>query len=82
MDAVPSNRRFAQDLGLTFPLLSDFSREVSTRYGILREDRNLAMRTTFVVDKGGIVRQIEQGSGAIDPSGAGLMCSLLKREEG
>ena len=80
MDAAPSNRRFAQDLGLTFPLLSDFKREVSTRYGILREDRNIAMRTTYVVDKGGIVRQIQQGNEAIDPSGAGLMCSRLHRE--
>ena len=80
MDAAPSNRRFAQDLGLTFPLLSDFKREVSTRYGILREDRNIAMRTTYVVDKGGIVRQIQQGNEAIDPSGAGLMCARLKRE--
>ena len=80
MDAAPSNRRFAQDLGLTFPLLSDMSREVSKRYGILREERNIAMRTTFVVDKGGIVRQIQQGREAIDPSGAGLMCSRLKQE--
>ena len=80
MDAAPSNRRFAQDLGLTFPLLSDMKREVSKRYGILRDDRNIAMRTTFVVDKGGIVRQIQQGSEAIDPTGASLMCSRLHGE--
>ncbi len=24
VDSVPANRRFAQDLGVTFPLLSDF----------------------------------------------------------
>ena len=80
MDAAPSNRRFAQDLGLTFPLLSDFNREVSTKYGILNTQRSIAVRTTYVVDKGGIVRQIQQGSEAIDPSGAGLMCARLKKE--
>ena len=80
MDAAPSNRRFAQDLGLTFPLLSDFNREVSTKYGILNTQRSIAVRTTYVVDKGGIVRQIQQGSEAIDPSGASLMCSRLHRE--
>ena len=36
------------------------------------------MHTTYVVDKQGIIRQIEQGSVAIDPSGAKQMCSLLK----
>ena len=79
MDAAPSNKRFAEDLGLTFPLLSDFRRTVSTQYGILNEERGLALRTTFIVDKDGIVRFIQQGSDAIDPSGAKLECSRLKK---
>ena len=79
MDAAPSNKRFAEDLGLTFPLLSDFKRTVSTQYGILNEERSIAMRTTYVLDKDGIVRYIQQGSDAIDPSGAKLECSRLKK---
>ena len=79
MDAAPSNRRFAQDLGLTFPLLSDFNREVSTRYGILDARRSFAVRTTYVVDKNGIVRFIDQGNEAIDPSGAALECARIKQ---
>ena len=79
MDAAPSNKRFAEDLGLTFPLLSDFRRTVSTQYGILNEERGIALRTTYVLDKDGIVRFIEQGSDAIDPSGAKLECSRLKK---
>ena len=79
MDASPSNKRFAEDLGLTFPLLSDFRKTVSTQYGILNEERGIALRTTFIVDKDGIVRYIQQGSDAIDPSGAKLECSRLKK---
>lgn len=61
-------------------MLSDFNREISTRYGILNSQRNIAVRTTFVIDKGGIVRSIEQGTEAIDPSGAKLMCERIKRD--
>ena len=78
VDSVPANRRFAEDIEVTFPLLSDFKRNVSEEYGILNQQRGAAMRTTYVVDKQGIIRQIEQGSMAIDPSGAKQMCSLLK----
>jgi len=79
VDAAPSNKRFAEDLGLTFPLLSDFRKTVSTQYGILNEERGIALRTTFIVDKDGVVRYIQQGSDAIDPSGAKLECSRLKK---
>lgn len=78
VDSAPSNKRFAEDLKLTFPLLSDFKRTVSEQYGILDSQRGTAMRTTYVVDKQGIIRHIEQGSVAIDPTGAKQMCSLLK----
>ena len=78
MDAAPSNRRFAEDLGLTFPLLSDFNRTVSTQYGILNTQRSIATRTTYVVDKNGIVRFVQQGQAAIDPSGAVTECARLK----
>jgi peroxiredoxin Q/BCP len=78
VDSAPSNKRFAEDLKLTFPLLSDFSKKVSEQYGILNSERGTALRTTYVVDKQGIVRHIEQGTVAIDPTGAKQMCSMLK----
>jgi peroxiredoxin len=81
VDSAPSNKKFAEELKLTFPLLSDFKRSVSQQYGILDENRNTAIRTTYVIDKAGIVRQIQQGSEAIDPSGAGQMCSIIYGEK-
>lgn len=62
-----------------FYLLSDFNREESTRYGILNTQRHIAIRTSYVIDKGGIVRSIEQGHEAIDPSDAKLECSRQKK---
>jgi peroxiredoxin len=80
VDASPSNRRFAEDLGVTFPLLSDFKRTVSEEYGILDSAKSLAVRTTFLVDKQGIVQHVEQGTEAIDPSGTGQACDYLEHK--
>lgn len=81
MDSIPANREFAKQLGITFPLLSDFTRKVSKEYGILDDERQFSRRTTFVVDKEGKIQHIEEGSGAIDPTGAVTMCSVLKKKE-
>lgn len=79
VDSFAANRRFAEDIGVTFPLLSDFQRQVSKAYGILDEEHGVARRTTFVIDKQGIIRNIEQGQAAIDPSGAERACSTLTK---
>ncbi|MBI4464261.1 MAG: redoxin domain-containing protein [Acidobacteria bacterium] len=81
VDSAPSNKRFAAELNLSFPLLSDFKRTVTQQYGILDAEKNLAIRTTYVVDKQGIVRYIDQGSEAIDPSGVKQMCTRLQQEQ-
>ena len=66
---------------MTFPLLSDFQRTISKQYGILNEEHGFANRTTFVVDKEGIIRHIEKGKDAVDPSGAHAACSLLDHKK-
>jgi peroxiredoxin len=47
----------------TFPLLSDFNKEVTPAYGVLNPDmigmKNIAKRAIFVIDKGGVVRHRE-----------------------
>jgi len=81
VDSIPANRKFAEELGISFPLLSDFTRKVSKEYGILDEERQFSRRTTFIVDKEGKIQFIEQGNGAVDPTGAIEMCSLMKGKE-
>jgi Peroxiredoxin len=61
-------------------MLSDFTtREVSKLYGVLVPDRGIANRATFVIDKEGRIQYIEEGSAAIDISGAATACARLKK---
>jgi peroxiredoxin (alkyl hydroperoxide reductase subunit C) len=69
VDASPSLKEFGAKNSLEFPLLSDFAREVSRSYGVL-SDEGYAMRSTFVIDKEGKIRSVEQGNGAINIDGA------------
>ena len=77
VDSYAANKRFKEDIGVTFPLLSDFKRQVVKTYGIYDEAGGYARRATFTIDKNGIIRHIEQGKDAIDPTGAYQACSTL-----
>lgn len=57
VDSVPCHEAWAKSLGgVAFPLLSDIHRRVCQAYGILIEDRNIAERAVFLIDRQGIVR--------------------------
>jgi peroxiredoxin (alkyl hydroperoxide reductase subunit C) len=47
--------------GYTFPLLSDFwpHGEVAKKYQVFNADRGMAVRGTFLIDRGGILRFAE-----------------------
>jgi peroxiredoxin len=81
MDSFAANKRFAEDIKVTFPLLSDWKRKVVKDYGIFDETSGYAARATFVVDKEGIIRHVEQGRTAIDPTGAYQVCDLLNKKK-
>jgi mycoredoxin-dependent peroxiredoxin len=57
-DPMFTLRAFAEQEGLTFPLLSDFwpHGEVAGAYGVLNADRGCAERSTFIIDRDGVVR--------------------------
>ena len=57
-DPSSSLKIFAEEQGLTTPLLSDFwpHGQVSKAYGVFLEDLGFANRGTFVIDKTGIIR--------------------------
>ena len=81
VDSSPANRAFAKQIGVTFPLLSDFNRTVSKEYGILNPQHGFANRTTFVVNKQGIITHIDKEREALDPTGAHNACSLMAHRE-
>jgi len=46
---------------LAFPLLSDIHRTAIRAYDVLDEDRNVAWRSTFVIDRDGVLRWGQAG---------------------
>ena len=58
--ATFSQQAFAESLGVDFPLLSDWDREVCAAYGVQynvwKGHRGLAKRSVFVIDRTGTVR--------------------------
>jgi peroxiredoxin Q/BCP len=76
-DAAPTLAHWAKELGAEFPLLSDHDRKISELYGVLIPQMGMANRTTFVIDMDGRIAYIEEGTAAIDPTGADTACSRL-----
>jgi peroxiredoxin (alkyl hydroperoxide reductase subunit C) len=81
VDSVPANKEFGKQNSITFPLLSDFKRTVVKDYGIFNEEGGYGNRATFVIDKDGIIRHIDEGSVAIDPAGAADACNILTHKK-
>lgn len=71
-DASPSQKVFAEQEGIEYPLLSDYwpHGAVSKAYGSFFEDRGFSLRGTFIIDKQGILRwSVVNGPGdARDPN--------------
>lgn len=55
VDSGWSNKAFSDKLGLNFPLLSDFNKEVSKKYGVLRPE-GFSERAYFVIDEKGVIK--------------------------
>lgn len=78
VDTRFAQKVFADQVGVQFQLLSDFPKNnVSKLYGIFDEERGVARRTTFVVDKKGIVRRIDAGRDALEIGGVKSACAEL-----
>jgi thioredoxin-dependent peroxiredoxin len=76
LDSEERNHKFAAVTGASFPLLSDAEKRVAKAYGVLNLTRLFANRVTFVIDRDGIIRHIDKGSAALDPSRAQRACPL------
>ena len=63
VDTFFTLKAFATDQGLTFPLLSDFNKEVLHDYGVYNPDmiglKWIAKRAVFLIDKTGTIRHRE-----------------------
>jgi len=69
-DSPFSHAEFHKRHGLRFPLLSDVHRSVIRAYDVWDEDRNVAYRSTVIVDRDGKLRWSQAGDRQMTRSGA------------
>jgi len=81
MDSFASNKAFADKIGVTFPVLSDWARTATRDYGLFNEKSGYGVRGSFVVDKEGKIQHVEIGNTAIDPKGAYDTCNIFERRK-
>jgi peroxiredoxin len=78
MDSTFANDAFAKQIGVTFPLLSDWGGEVTKLYGIYNPQYKAARRVTYLIDKSGKVIKMQVDREAVDPTEIVTAC---KREK-
>ena len=74
MDSPFANKAWAQQIGVTFPLLSDLGGEISKEYGIYNSSSKTLRRVTYLIDKDGKVVEMQKDRDAIDPTAVVTSC--------
>src|SRR5713101_2796551 len=67
VDSPFANKAFADQIGVTFPLLSDWGAEVTPKYGVYVDQYKAARRINFLIGKDGKILEEQVDDGAIDP---------------
>jgi peroxiredoxin len=68
MDSWFANKAFADQIKVTFPLLSDWGGKVTREYGIYKDQYQAARRVNFLIGKDGKIMEEQVDSDAIDPT--------------
>ena len=78
VDNVWSHRAFAEERGITFPLLSDFEPkgEVSSMYRAYREGEGFSERALFVLDPEGVIHWSYVSPPEVNPGADGILRAL------
>jgi peroxiredoxin len=78
MDSPYANKAFADQIGVTFPLLSDWGGEVTRKYGIYTDKYKAARRVNFLIGKDGKILEEQVDREAIDPTKIVAACERKK----
>lgn len=78
MDSTFANKAFAEQIGVTFPLLSDWGGEVTRKYGVYNPQYKAARRVTYLIDPSGRIVHMQEDNKAIDPSDTVTACERRK----
>src|SRR6202051_2384191 len=68
MDSAFANKAFADQIGVTFPLLSDWGGDVTHKYGLYLDKYKGARRVNFWIGKDGKILEEQVDDNAIDPT--------------
>src|SRR5579859_3889810 len=80
MDSAYANKAFADQIGVTFPLLSDWGGKVTHEYGIYKDEYQAARRVNFLIGKDGKILEEQVDKDAIDEEDRG--CLPAAEDEG
>jgi peroxiredoxin len=72
-DSPACHAAFAAAHKFPFPLLSDLHRTTIRAYGVLDADRNVAWRSSFVIDRDGVLRWGQAGDRQMVRDGAEIL---------
>jgi len=78
MDSSFSNKAWAQQINVTFPLLSDWGGDVTKEYGVYNPKYKAARRVNYLIDKDGKVVEMQVDSEAVDPTKLVEACQARK----
>ena len=80
VDSPFANKAWADQLGLSFPVASDFFNDDATikEYGLWDAKWKSARRATFLVGKDGKIEEIQADREAIDPTKVVTACERKK----
>jgi len=78
MDSPFSNKAWAQQIGVSFPLLSDWGGDTTKQYGLYDPKYKAARRVNYLIDKSGKVVEMQLDDDAIDPTKVVVACQAKK----
>src|SRR5260221_13151901 len=84
MDSPFSKFAFAQQIGISFPILGDWGGSVTRRYGLTQKfdiqgvPMETARRATFLIDKSGKIINEQVDDEAVDPTKTVEACERQK----
>src|ERR1700747_2890403 len=81
MDSAFANKAFADSIGVTFPLLSDWGGETTRNYGLYVDKYKAARRVNFLIGKDGRILEEQLDKEAIDPTKLVAACERHKMKE-
>ena len=60
VDTPEDNKKFAESLGLDFPILSDPGKQIASAYGVVTPERQFAQRWTFYIGVDGRILFVDR----------------------